>query len=107
MTLEEHIREVVRTELRAMLAELKQVLQERRADDRYLSVANAAAHAEVHPDTIRGWFKTGLLPAHHAGRELRVKLSELETFMRTGVGTKAKRPSIEEEATQALARARR
>jgi excisionase family DNA binding protein len=106
MTVEEEIREVVRTELRAGLAELRHLLEQRPAGDRYLSVANAAAHAEVHPDTIRAWLKAGQLPTHHAGRELRVKLSELEAFM-AGSRTNGERPSVEEEAAQALARVHR
>jgi excisionase family DNA binding protein len=106
VTLEEQIREAVRTELRAELTELRQLLVSRPAGDRYLSTAAAAAHADVHPDTVREWMKAGQLPAHHAGRELRVKLSELEAFM-AGAGKSGEHVAPEDEAVRILSRKRR
>jgi excisionase family DNA binding protein len=107
VTLEETIQAAVAREIDRALVELRRLLAELPAKDSYLPVRDAAKLAAVHPDTIRAWMKAGQLPAHYAGRELRVKLKELEAFMRTGGGTKGERPSIEDEAAQALARIRR
>lgn len=97
MTLEDTIRSVVRAEVRAAFTELCDVFAKRPDRDRYLSVAKAAEHAEVHPDTVRAWLKARELPVHHAGRELRVKLSELEAFL-AGRGRASERTTPEEEA---------
>lgn len=102
MTLEESIA-ALHAELREVRAELRQVLEQRSAD-RYLNVRDAAKRAEVHVDTIRAWINAGELPRHHAGRELRVKISELERFM---ADRRTSRPSVEEEARAAMARVRR
>jgi len=50
-------------------------------EDVFLSVARAAEVADVAPATIRKWIHEGRLPQHGAGRELRVRRTELEEFL--------------------------
>jgi excisionase family DNA binding protein len=98
--LDEHrLRELISDEVRRVLRE-----EGRDSADRpeYLPVAAAAAIAAVTPDTIRVWIGQGRLGRYSAGRELRVKRSELEAFLRSGPGTLNRSP--EEEAQQFLAR---
>lgn len=71
--LEDLLRRVVREELGAE-APAKQ-------GETYLSVARAGEIAEVTPGTIRSWMKAGKLETHRAGRELRVKRSDLERLL--------------------------
>lgn len=52
--------------------------------DEYLSVARAAAVADVAPGTVRRWIREGRLVGHHAGRVLRVKRTDLEALLRGG-----------------------
>ena len=49
--------------------------------DRYLPVAEAAEVAGVAPDTIRAWIGQGRLRRYNAGREIRVRRSELDVFL--------------------------
>ena len=90
---------------RALLVEvvrgvLREELEPRRSTvDEYLSVARAAAVAEVTPGTIRLWMNDGKLRRHRAGRELRVKRADLERLLR------GEAPGIEaspEERAQAI-----
>ena len=88
--IEEAVRKVVREELHGRLAEAGE----------YVSVAEAARRIDVAPATIREWIGQGKLGRYHAGRELRVKIAELEAsltvpFERDGV-------SPEEEARRFL-----
>lgn len=54
------------------------------AADEYLSVARAAAVADVAPGTVRRWIREGRLVGHHAGRVLRVRRTDLEALLRGG-----------------------
>lgn len=55
--------------------------------ERYLPVAEAARLASVTPATIRTWIDAKYLGRYRAGRELRVKASELDAYLaRTDVG---------------------
>jgi excisionase family DNA binding protein len=47
----------------------------------YVSVAEAANIASVQGQTIRAWIRSGRLTEYKAGRVLRVRRSELETFL--------------------------
>ena len=49
--------------------------------DQYISVKAAARRIDVAPATIRDWINRGMLGRYHAGRELRVKVSELEALV--------------------------
>lgn len=80
--LREIVREVVRDEVRAALDEMR--VPARNSGDSYLSVAKAAAFADVAPGTLRRWIRSGRLPVHRAGRVYRIGRGELETFLATG-----------------------
>lgn len=71
---EENIREVVRDELRKMIA---------RPDDEYLSTKDAARLAKVAIGTVRRWIAQGSLREHRAGRVIRVSRADLERWLRT------------------------
>jgi excisionase family DNA binding protein len=47
-------------------------------------VARAAEVAKVNPATVRKWVEEGRLGRYRAGRELRVKRSELDRLLATG-----------------------
>jgi excisionase family DNA binding protein len=75
--------------LRALVSEevrraLREELSQAPSHDEFLPVADAARIAAVHADTIRAWIAMGRLVRYSAGRELRVKRSDLEAFLRTG-----------------------
>ena len=62
---------------------------------RYLTTTEAAATAQVAPKTIRRWADDGRLPAHWAGRLLRIRLDELEAFLARGPTSTATEPAEE------------
>lgn len=98
---ENTLRELVRAEVRKAIREELRTGSAAMAD--YLPVVEAARIAAVAPDTIRIWIGQGRLGRYAAGRELRVKVSELEAFLRSGAdGDGALSP--EEEARRFLAR---
>jgi excisionase family DNA binding protein len=47
----------------------------------YLSTSEAARRVAVHPATIRAWITQGVLGSHRAGREIRVRVDELDAAM--------------------------
>lgn len=72
--------------LRAVIADVvRRVLREERAPPpagaEYLSVADAARVAAVTPQTIRAWMTAGRLRRYRAGRELRVRRTELDELL--------------------------
>lgn len=81
MTLEEQIRETVRTVVRE---ELRQALAELRPNSaELLSVEEAAELAGVNPATVRKWMRQGLR-RHGAGRVWRVLRSDLLAWLESG-----------------------
>lgn len=78
------VRDVIREEVRA-------ALRDHAALDRrnggavgaggYLSIARAAAFADVAPGTIRAGIRAGRLPSQRAGRVYRVARADLEAFV--------------------------
>lgn len=100
---EQALRHVVLDAMRTALAEQRGVTVD---EDGYLSIAKAARLADVHPDTLRAWIKEGRLPEHRAGRELRVRRSELHRLL-AGSAQTVSRPSPEEEAATILSRRRK
>ena len=79
---ERALREIVAEELRRVLREEWAAGGRPANDAEYLPVAEAAARASVAPATIRVWMAQGRLGRYHAGRELRVRGSELADLMR-------------------------
>lgn len=94
------LRETVRAELRAALAEIKP-----QAPGEYLSATEAARIADVHPETVRQWVREGRLPRHQAGSALRIRRSDLESFLEAG-SAKPTGETIEARAAAILNRKR-
>ncbi len=76
---ERALREIVADELRRVLREELASGGRPANDAEYLPVAEAAARASVAPATIRVWMAQGRLGRYHAGRELRVLASSLQS----------------------------
>lgn len=76
--LREYVRTVVREEISGLTATHSARLPEN------LTTAQAATYAGVTPGTIRRWVKEGRVVGGGAGRELRVKRSELECLVAQG-----------------------
>lgn len=70
-TIDDMIAELVRAEVARQLTQL------RKPDEDMLSTAQAAAFAGVHEKTIRRWVGEGKLEAHHAGRLLRFRRTDI------------------------------
>lgn len=69
----------------------------------FVTVAEAARHAGVTPGTIRDWLAAGkITTGSKAGRRWRVKLSDLEAFMRQQAGGTGARVDLESEAGRLL-----
>ena len=87
-TLRAIVRDVVREEVRAALSECATDATRRNSSggamrgDGYLSIARAAAFADVAPGTLRRWIRSGRLPVRRAGRVYRIARAELEDFLR-------------------------
>ena len=75
---ENALREIVESAIRRVVRE---ELTREPSRDRYLPVAEAAEIAGVAPDTIRAWIGQGRLGRYNAGRELRIRRSELDHFL--------------------------
>jgi len=52
--------------------------------ERWLSVAEIAAHLGVKPDTIYKWIERKQLPAHKVGRLWKFMATEVDAWVRTG-----------------------
>jgi excisionase family DNA binding protein len=61
--------------------EVRRALSEATQPDEFLTTARAAEVAKVAQGTIRRWIRDGRLAPHHAGRELRVRRSDLDALM--------------------------
>lgn len=51
-------------------------------DEALLTVEDAAKRVKVHPETIRGWIRSGELPAVDIGGKYRIYPNDLEAFLR-------------------------
>lgn len=81
---EETIRILLQEELGKLDARLKRIeerVDKTQATDVYLSPVDAGRIAGVTPAMIRGLVQAGRLGRYRAGREMRVKASELEAYM--------------------------
>ena len=96
------------TALQSLIADvLRRVLREEgravaSAPERYVSVGEAARRIDVAPATVREWIGQGRLGRYNAGRELRVKVSELDAILTTPLDAPDRSP--EEEARLFLER---
>lgn len=105
------LREVVREEVRSALRdELGAVPGAAHGGtspaSMFLTTEEAAAIARVEPATVREWVRRGDLQRHHAGRELRVRRDELESFLVSGRRSEPER-NVEDIALRILAKGKR
>lgn len=57
----------------------------RRLDDNYISLEDAAEYLNIKPVTLRKWIKQNMdLPAHQIGRLWKFKRSELDAWVNSG-----------------------
>lgn len=91
------IRQLVQTEVAAQVAA---ALADRPAVGELLSTGEAARYAKVSPRSIRRWLDQGKLRALHAGRELRIRRSDLDQLMRGGRRRKAAELTPEQRAAR-------
>jgi excisionase family DNA binding protein len=77
------VRQVLREELGSMLRNALAVAPagQDHGDDRYISVKAAAQLVGVRTETIRSWLQAGSFPAYRAGRILRIRRAELESYL--------------------------
>ncbi len=54
-------------------------------NDKWISIDEAAAYLGVKPVTVRDWIRkdTGI-PAHKIGKQWKFKISELDTWVKSG-----------------------
>lgn len=85
MGFEETLRSLLREELGKLDDKLrgleKRLENLRSSNDVYLTPEQAARVAGVTAPTVRSWVKAGSLNRYMAGREMRIKSSELEAYM--------------------------
>jgi excisionase family DNA binding protein len=60
------------------------------SDEGLLTVEDAAKRVKVHPETIRGWIRSGELPAVDIGGKYRIYPDDLETFLKRRKTTRDK-----------------
>lgn len=89
---------------RLIIEAVREVLAEQPRYDGYMSTGAAAKFADVSPSWIREQQNTGRLGLYHAGRERRVKRSELDALMRKGP---EREPTPEELARLSLSGGKR
>lgn len=53
-------------------------------NERWLSVAEIAAHLGVKPDTVYKWIDRKRMPAHKVGRLWKFSASEVDAWVRAG-----------------------
>ena len=84
MGMDTAIKEAVRSAMKEEMRELKDALAAmpgRRPTDEFWPVKKAARVAGVSEWTVREWIQSGRLRSYGAGRVLRLKRSEFETFL--------------------------
>jgi excisionase family DNA binding protein len=99
-SLDDQLRELVKSMVHD---EVARVLVERDRATEYLSTAEAAERARVTTRTIRRWIDDKRLAACRAGREIRVRASDLDALLRGG---DAEGADMERMAAEIVARRR-
>lgn len=54
------------------------------AEERWVGVEDVARHLGVNKDSVYRWIDTMGLPAHRVGRLFRLKISEVDDWVRAG-----------------------
>ena len=66
--------------------------------ERWLSVAEIAAHLGVNPDTIYKWITRKGMPAHKLGRLWKFLASEVDQWIKGGHAGEDEKPSAQQSA---------
>ena len=53
-------------------------------EDKWFNVEDIAEYLSIKPDTARQWVREGKLPAYKAGKRYKLKLSEVDEWVRSG-----------------------
>lgn len=86
--LEEHLRSLIRAEVRSALQEAREEIRQRSAtptDFELITQPEAAAFASVSVGTIRGLIRTGRLRRYGTARAVRISKAELIKCLEAGV----------------------
>ena len=62
-------------------------------EERWVSIAEVAAHLQVTKDSIYRWVDSKGFPAHRVGRLLRFRLSEVDDWVQNSGGSNLETPS--------------
>jgi excisionase family DNA binding protein len=65
-------------------------------EERWVDIEEVAAHLGVNRDSVYRWIETKGFPAHRVGRLFRLKLSEVDEWVKQGGGRKDKRDGTKE-----------
>jgi hypothetical protein len=90
---ERALREIVADEVRRVLREELPERGRSVSDAEFLPVVEAASRVVVAPATIRVWMAQGRLGRYRAGRELRVRITELAALMQGPANSNAGNPN--------------
>ena len=61
------------------------IMIENNANEKWISIDDAAEHLGVKPVTIRDWIRKGKdIPAHKIGKQWKFKFSELDAWVKSG-----------------------
>ena len=105
------VRDVVRDELSTALHQsvepTPQIDTDAEPAAEYVSAKTAATILEVNEETIRVWTRKGVLPAHWAGRLLRIKRADIDRFVLTGGNAEREEFDVDAEAKKLLASKRK
>jgi DNA binding domain, excisionase family len=52
--------------------------------EKWVNLEDIADHLSVSTDTVRNWIKDGKLPFYKAGKRYKFKISEVDTWVRSG-----------------------
>ena len=65
-----------------MNREVENVMQE--TTEKWVNLEDIAEHLSVSTDTVRTWIKNGKLPVYRTGKRYKVKISEVDEWVREG-----------------------
>ena len=98
---------IVRQELAALVKVQPRDASESGASLQLISSTRAAQIAGVKAATVQAWVRQGHLKGYWAGRRLRVRLDELESFLSRGKVGAPERVDLDERANRILAKRQR
>ncbi len=69
--------------------------------DKWFNIEDVADYLSITEDTARTWIREGRLPAYKVGKRYKLKLSEIDEWVRSGRINLGDEPSQEEGETNA------